>query len=242
MKTYTTLLMDADDTIFDFPQCEFNALRATLENFGLPFNQTAYDRFTHINAALWKLFEKNQITRSELRLKRFSELIEQCFAGYDHAEALADEYVRCLAEQAIFLPEAPEALRRLSAVYDIYIITNGLKTVQRKRFEQSGLYAYIKDCFISDEMGVQKPMKAYFDRVFENLAEKDLGKILVVGDSLTSDMQGGKNAGLDTCLYDPHHKVTLPHPLCTYRIDRLLQLLNLSAKQKGVEENGRISG
>ena len=90
------------------------------------------------------------------------------------------------------------------------------------------LYAYIKDCFISDEMSVQKPMKAYFDVVLSHIAEHDTDKILVVGDSLTSDMQGGRNAGLDTCLYDPQHKTDWPHPLCDYRIERLAQLLDFT--------------
>ena len=225
---YTTLLMDVDDTIFDFPACEYRALQAALTNYGLPFDDTVHDSFSRINAALWKKFEINQITRAELRIRRFTELIEQCFSGYSRAEALANEYVARLGEQAIYIDGAQEALQRLCQVYDIYIITNGLKTVQRGRFQRSGLYAYIKDCFISDEMSVQKPMKAYFDVALSHIAEHDTDKILVVGDSLTSDMQGGRNAGLDTCLYDPQHKTDWPHPLCDYRIERLAQLLDFT--------------
>ena len=221
---YTTLLMDADDTVFDFGRCEYNALQAALSAYGLRFDEEVYERFSRINAALWRQFEMNRITRAELRVRRFAELIEQCLAEFDQAALLADEYVRQLAEQAIYFPGTEEVLGRLCQVYDIYIITNGLKTVQRSRLEKSGLYAYIKGCFISDEMGVQKPMKAYFDEVLAQVREKDLSKILVVGDSLTSDMQGGRNAGLDTYLYDPKGKVTLPHPLCDYRIERLEEL------------------
>ena len=78
--------------------------------------------------------------------------------------------------------------------------------------------------YISDALGVQKPDKAFFDIVLDDISEKDTSRILVVGDSLTSDMQGGRNAGLDTCLYDPRGRVTLPHELCDYRIERLIEL------------------
>ncbi len=224
-RHYTTLLMDIDDTIFDFPKCEYQALREALTAHGLAFTDEICETFSAVNAALWKKFEMNQITRSELRVRRFQQLIEQCFEGYDNAVSLANQYVACLGEQVIYIDGAEEAVRRLHGVYAVYVITNGLKTVQRRRLEKSGLKDLTDGVFISDEMGVQKPMKAFFDRVLSEIAEKDPSRILVVGDSLTSDMQGGRNAGLDTCLYDPKHKVSLPHPLCDFRIERLAELL-----------------
>lgn len=223
---YTTLLMDADDTIFDFPSCEYNALRETLKFYGLKFNDEIYQSFSFINSALWKKFEINKITRAELRIKRFSELIEKCFDGADNSVMLADKYVEQLAEQAIFINGAQQTLEHLSKYRDIYIITNGLKTVQYKRIEKSGLYNYIKGVFISDELGVQKPMKEFFDIVLKNIDEKDTSKILVVGDSLTSDMKGGKNAGLATCLYDPKNKTKMPNELCDYKITDLKELID----------------
>ena len=222
---YTTLLIDADDTIFDFPACEFRALEQTLRAFGMPFSQEVYDSFTAINSALWKKFEMNKITRSDLRVRRFTELVEACFSGDRRASKLADRYVQELGQQAIYIDGAKEAIEMLSRVYEIYIITNGLNTVQLSRLSLSGLGNLVRAAFISDAMGVQKPMKAYFDRVLSQVQEKDKSRILVVGDSLTSDMQGGRNAGLDTCLYDPKGKVTLPHPLCDYRIEDLKELL-----------------
>lgn len=222
---YTTLLMDVDDTIFDFSACEYNALQNALEVHGLTFSCEVYHRFTAINSALWKKFEQNQITRSELRVRRFSELTEVCFPDYDQNETLADTYVQKLGEQAIFFDGARQAMEQLSRVYDIYIITNGLLTVQNSRLALSRLDHLVKGAFISDAMGVQKPMKTFFDRVLQEVAEKNTRRILVVGDSLTSDMQGGRNAGLDTCLYDPKHRVTLPHSLCDYQISNLNELL-----------------
>ena len=227
LMKYTTLLMDADDTIFDFPKCEYNALKNTLESFGLVFSDRIHENFSEINSALWKKFEMNRITRSELRVRRFSELLKKCFEGFENAELLADKYVDMLALEAIFIDGAEQALENLGRHYEIYIITNGLKKVQYSRFEISDIYRFIKGHFISDELGVQKPQKEFFDTVLENINEKDKSRVLVVGDSLTSDMQGGRNAGLDTCLYDPKDKVSMPHELCDFKIKKLEDIMTL---------------
>ena len=222
---YSTLLMDADDTIFDFPKCEYNALKNTLGDFDLHFDEEVYRNFTKINSDLWKLFEINKITRSDLRFRRFYQLVEKCFAGFEHSDRLADTYVKHLAEQAIFIDGAEAAMKELSGVYEIYLITNGLKPVQEGRIRLSGLHRFIRGAFISDAMNARKPMKEYFDAVLMSIPEKDKRRLLVVGDSLTSDMQGGRNAGLDTCLYDPKDRVHFPHPLCDYKIHELTELL-----------------
>ena len=225
---YSVLLMDADDTIFDFPVCEYNALRSAMTEKGLYFDDGICAEFSRINAALWKRFEIGEITRSELRVRRFREMIEKCFSEIEDTEknsvALADLYVHYLAQNAVYIDGAREALSVLKDIFDIYIITNGLRPVQENRFVISGLGEYVRGMYISDALGVQKPDKAFFDIVLDDISEKDTSRILVVGDSLTSDMQGGRNAGLDTCLYDPRGRVTLPHELCDYRIERLIEL------------------
>lgn len=227
---FTTLLMDADDTIFDFPKCEYFALKNTLEKFGLDFNEEVYHSFSTINSRLWKEFEVSRITRSELRVQRFRELIEKCFDGFDDADMLADEYVEELSGQAILIDGAYTALEILSLRFDIYIITNGLKTVQRGRFSRTDITKFIKKLYISDEIGIKKPQKEYFEYVLADIPEKNKKKILVVGDSLTSDMQGGRNAGLTTCLYDPKNRIDFPHELCDYKITELTDILKIAAE------------
>ncbi|MBQ9461238.1 MAG: YjjG family noncanonical pyrimidine nucleotidase [Clostridia bacterium] len=230
---YTTLLMDADDTIFDFPKCEYAALKNSLTDCGYTFSDEICSRFSSINAALWKKFERGEITRADLRIRRFRELIEQCFQqcfpgtaeGRSDCETAANQYVKRLSEQAILIDGALEALDALSKKYEIYIITNGLKPVQEGRFAIAGLDRFVRRAYISDAMGVQKPSAEYFAMVLDDIPEKDRSKILVVGDSLTSDMKGGRNAGLDTCLYDPHLRVDMPDELCDYRIRDLNELL-----------------
>ena len=228
---YTTLLMDADDTIFDFPKCEKEALRKSLEYYGLEFSDEINRNFSSINSALWKQFEKNRITRSKLRVRRFRELIEKCFEGFSDADMLADRYVEELSHQGILLPGSEEALKLLSEYFEIDIITNGLKTVQRGRFSKTHITKYINKIYISDEIGMNKPQKVFFDYVLGDLKEKNSSKILVVGDSLTSDMQGGRNAGLDTCLFDPEDKVKMPDILCDYKIKRLEEIMELACEE-----------
>lgn len=231
---FTTILMDADDTIFDFPKCEYNALKATIEKNHLLFSDEVYRNFTKINNALWKKFEMNQITRAELKIQRFQELVERCFDGFENSGILADTYINELSQQAILLDGAYDALAKITTVCDVYIITNGLSKVQRGRFGKSPVTKLVKNLFISDEMGVQKPNKAYFDKVLSEIPEKDMTKIIVVGDSLTSDMQGGRNAGLTTCLYDPKNQIAMPHTLCDFKITRLEDVLTVGESNHAV--------
>lgn len=220
--------MDADETIFDFGKCEYEALREALEYHGLGFSNEICESFSSINAKLWKEFEKSHITRSELRVQRFRELIAKCFEGFDNTEILADTYVDRLSEQAVLIDGAADALEKLSQSFDIYIITNGLKKVQRGRFAKTDITEFIKKLYISDEIGMNKPDKKFFDYVLDDIPEKDRSKILVVGDSLSSDMQGGRNAGLDTCVYDPKNKISMPNKLCDYHITELVQILDIA--------------
>ena len=229
---FTTLLMDADDTIFDFPKCEYAALKNTLETFGLNFTDEVHESFSSINSHLWKEFENNRITCADLRIQRFRELIEKCFNGMQNADQLASEYIDRLSQQAILIDGAYDALKMLSEYFSIYIITNGLKKVQRGRFGKTEISRFIKKLYISDEMNVQKPRKEFFDMVLSDIEEKDSRKVLVVGDSLTSDMQGGRNAGIATCLYDPHDKVAMPEERCDYKIRDLREIMMISSEDR----------
>ncbi|MBQ5562563.1 MAG: YjjG family noncanonical pyrimidine nucleotidase [Clostridia bacterium] len=226
--TFSTLLMDADDTIFDFPKCEYNALKETITKNGLTFTDETHQIFSKINNSLWKKFEINKITRSELKIQRFRQLAQACFRDFPNPDILADTYINELAKQPVLIDGAFEALQKLTQKFDVYIITNVLSKVQRGRFGKSPITPLVKDIFISDEMGVNKPSKEYFDKVLAQISEKDTSKILVVGDSLTSDMQGGKNAGLMTCIYDPKNKITLPHPLCDFKVTDLNDILQFA--------------
>ncbi len=221
--------MDADETIFDFPVCEYNALKEALGFYGIVFNDEVYSSFSSINAALWKKLELKEITKPALRIRRFSEMLEKCFPESEAVKPalLAEKYIERLAGQAVFTEGAYQALEKLSRCYDIYIITNGFSTVQKSRISLSGIRPFLKGVFISEELGADKPEKLFFEKALESVKEKDHSRILVVGDSITSDMQGGKNAGLTTCIYDPKGKISMPHPLCDFRVRSLMEIPDL---------------
>ncbi|MCI8589298.1 MAG: noncanonical pyrimidine nucleotidase, YjjG family [Clostridiales bacterium] len=199
---YDILLLDADDTLFDFAKCERAALQNTLCEAGLPFSQAIYETYSAINLSFWKMLERGEIDRDALRVKRFEALMVQTGLQYD-ADAINKRYTEALANQSILIDGAHEFVKTAARVCRLYIVTNGMAYSQEKRFAASGLLPYITDVFISEKIGAAKPDKAFFDYVFSAIPAFDPGKALIIGDSLSSDIAGGVNAGIDTCWFNP---------------------------------------
>ena len=199
---YRILLLDADGTLLDFDRAEAEALRNTLQHFKLPDTEEWVDAYHRINEAMWKQLERGEISKNDLRWMRFSHLLDHfgvCGNCYDMAETYVDE----LSSHAYLLPGALEACKTLAQNYRLYIITNGIATVQRRRMADVPISAWIEKCYISEEVGYEKPDVRFFDIVAQDIPNYDPSTVLVVGDSLTSDMAGGIQAGLDTCWINP---------------------------------------
>jgi 2-haloacid dehalogenase len=221
---YTWLLFDADDTLFDFPRAEANALKWTLEQAGLPFQAEFFGLYSRFNQQVWQEFERGEVTALELRVKRFRLFFDETRLTAD-PQAISPLYLRNLALETDLLPGAEEVVRTLQGGYRLGLVTNGLKDVQRPRLENSAL----SDCFekvcISEEVGAAKPSRAYFDAVFREIGQPPKESVLLIGDSLTSDMRGGVDYGIDTCWYNPKGKTT--ELAVTYQISQLKELLNI---------------
>ncbi len=223
---YKTLLFDADMTLFDFKKAEECALTQTLACHGCPANDAVVQRYSAINDELWKALEQGQLEREELVAERFRRLFEELHIKEDAAQ-FNREYMDTLAELPILLEGAEELCRKLHGQYRLYIITNGSAAVQHRRFRKSTLLPYFDGYFISEETGSQKPQRAYFDYVRANVPNWDSASTLVIGDSLTSDIQGAINYGLDSCWLNLEGKAyTLARP-CTYEVSSLKQLSEL---------------
>jgi len=222
---YTWLLFDADDTLFDFPQAEANALRWTLEQSNLPFRPEFFGIYSRYNQQVWKEFERGEVTSLELRVKRFRLFFEEVGLAGD-PEAVSPFYLQNLALGADLLPGAEEVIRAVQkGRFHLALVTNGLKDVQRPRLERSALRDSFEHVFISEEIGAAKPSRDYFEAVFRGIGGPPKESVLLIGDSLTSDMRGGVDYGIDTCWYNPSGKTTdLP---VTYQIDRLVELVAL---------------
>jgi len=221
-----TLFLDLDDTILDFHKAEHLALGKTLQAFGLEPTQEVLDRYSQINRAHWQMLERKELTREQVLVGRFAALFQERNIQAD-AEKVARCYEDFLSQGHYFLPGAEEALQSLSKTYRLYLTSNGTAKVQAGRLKSAGIRPYFQEIFISQELGANKPDVLYFQRCAERIPGFDPQRTMIVGDSLTSDIQGGINAGLHTCWVNPRH-VSCPEDIRPeYEIEGLYQLEEL---------------
>ncbi len=226
-RPYTWLLFDADGTLFDYEQAEAAALQNTFAQFDVPFPPGALDVYHVINGQLWQALEQGQTTQAELAIRRFELLFETLRRPKppEFSSAFLDNLARC----AFLIDEAEATLQALQPRYHIAILTNGITVVQRSRLARSTVQRYINELIISEELGAAKPDTAFFDLAFERLGQPSKADVLMIGDSLSSDMRGASRYGLDTCWFNP---ARLPRPedvALTYEIAALEELVTLLA-------------
>ena len=220
---FDILLLDLDDTILDFHMQEKVAIEKTLSGAGIPPTEENCALYSRINDGFWKRLEKGEVTRQQILYGRFEELFAQLGINRDSKEtALA--YMGNLAEGHYYLPGALEAVQSLCKHYRLFLVSNGTTCVQEKRLKSADLCKYFEGVFISQDIGVNKPNKGFFDYCFAHIADFDPQKALIVGDSLSSDILGGKNAGIATCWVNPNHKQADPERMPDYEIESITQL------------------
>jgi 2-haloacid dehalogenase len=200
--TYRWILFDADGTLFDYDKAEAKALVKSFDEIGYPFEPRYAAAYRQINGQIWEDFEKGLITQNELRVRRFELLFEATSVEAD-AAVFSDLYLRFLAQGTDLIEGAEEILQVLNGKVGMVIITNGLKDVQRPRLARSTIGHYFDEVVISEEVGSAKPKSRIFDVAFERMGNPAKGEVLIVGDSLTSDIAGGINYGIDTCWFNP---------------------------------------
>ncbi len=196
------LLLDLDDTILDFHKAERIALSKTLREFGLEPTDSVLSRYHIINKWHWEQLELGVITRQEVLQNRFKALFDEFGIASDKA-LCAKAYEKNLSVGHFFLPGALEAVQRLQKKYRLFLVSNGTASVQHGRMTSAGLYPYFEKVFVSQEIGCNKPDKAFFDACFAQIPGFDRARAIIVGDSLTSDIRGGINAGIRTCWVNP---------------------------------------
>lgn len=220
------LLLDLDDTILDFQKAEHIALRKTLSSFGVEPTEAVCARYSQINKEHWERLERNELTREQVLTGRFRTLFHEIGGTADPAE-VAEDYENNLSMGHYFLPGAQEALKRLSQKYKLYLASNGTAKVQARRLASAQIGHFFQDIFISQEIGANKPSPAYFEACFARIPGFDKGKAMIVGDTLTSDILGGRNAGIATCWVNPDHKSGRDDIRADYEIQYLSQLEDL---------------
>ena len=199
---YTTLLLDIDGTLLDFAAAEHQAFGKAMSLHGFTATDEEYRLYSGINKALWEAFERGEVEREELLVLRFRRLLEALQRNGDPV-LIEQDYQRLLGECAVLMDGAEEILSYLAPKYALYVVTNGVEETQRNRLRLSGIERYMDGVFISESIGYQKPQKEFFDCCFAQIPEKGKDRFLIIGDSFTSDIQGGINAGIDTCWFHP---------------------------------------
>lgn len=196
------VLFDLDDTLFDFHKAEKIALTKTLVHFGIDPTEETLALYSTINAAHWKRLELGEISREEVKVGRYRELFKTIGVECDPVKATA-YYESMLAIGHYFMPGAPELLGELYRKYRLYIVSNGTAKVQEGRIGSSGITKYMDGIFISQILGANKPDKQFFDICFAEIPDFSLSETVIIGDSLSSDIKGGINAGITTVWFNP---------------------------------------
>ncbi len=223
---YKTLLFDADGTLFDFKKSEREAFKDSLSHFGFYISDVEINDYSEINDALWKMLEKGEITKEQLRVRRFEVFIKKY--GYNISPVeLANIYFYQLSNKSYLLENSFNVCQSLSEYCNLYIITNGFKEIQLKRFKMSPISKLFSGIFVSEDIGIEKPAKEYFDIVSSRIENFEKSTSLVIGDSLSSDIIGGINAGIDVCWFNPLYKKKTNNIQINYTIHNLNELNNI---------------
>ena len=232
MQKYSVILFDIDDTLLNFPRSEKEALCEALMLSGVELDGEMINTYQKINYELWKALERNEITRDELMIRRFDDFAR--FYGFDVDSArVANDYLECLSKKVYYIDGARELLAALYGKVKLYIVTNGLAKVQNSRYKLTGFDKIFDGIFISEKIGANKPSSEFFEYVAEHIDGFEKSKALIIGDSLSSDIAGGINFGIDTCWYSPAHSQTKLNP--TYVVDSLEKVLPIALAEANDE-------
>lgn len=218
-----TIFFDLDDTLLDFTRAEAEAIRRALTEADVPAGAEVLRRYHEINAAQWELLEEGKLTRDQVLVRRFELLFGELGLSRP-AGRICLQYEEYLKQGHWFVPGAQALLAELSPRYGLYLASNGSAAVQHSRLDSAGIRPYFRDIFISEEMGADKPGPAFFEACFARIPGFSRETALMVGDSLTSDIRGGRNAGLRTCWFDPLGKPRREDIVPDFRITALDQL------------------
>ena len=224
MKKYDIFLFDADGTLFDYDMAEANALKLMFEKCGLDYAEGIRKKYREINSQQWDKFEKGEISKEELQISRFTRLFDYIGVDYN-AKDFNEKYLYELGKGSFLIDGALEICEKIvSHSKQIFIVTNGILATQTSRIKHSVIKDYISDFFVSEFVGYQKPHISYFEYVFAHIPQIGRDKLLIIGDSLTADMQGGRNAGIDSCWFNEAGKENHTEIIPTYEIRKLSEI------------------
>ena len=226
-----TILWDVDATLLDFHAAEKAAILKLFRQFHLgECTEEMLQRYANINRGYWERLERGELTRDQVLVGRFQEFFEKEELDVSTAPAFNEAYQSSLGDTIVYRDDSYHIIKSLRGKVKQYVVSNGTIVAQEKKLRLSGLGALMNGIFLSEELGVEKPNKAFFDKVFKEIGDMDRDTVLIVGDSLTSDIRGGNNAGIRTCWYNPGHAVPIEGVHVDYEITDLHEVYDLLKK------------
>lgn len=235
MLKYDTVLWDLDGTLLDFKLSERYALGECLKFHGVAMTEEMLALYSGINECYWERLERGEVEKKELLPGRFREFFRQAgISGIDPDE-MQKQYEKELGAKTFYVEDSYEVVTQIKGMgIKQHIVTNGILATQQVKMKRSRLDELVDKVFISDEIGYEKPRREFFDSVFRELADVRKERTLLVGDSLTSDIRGANNAGVDACFYNPKKKtlsVEKGTPVhVAYEIGKLREVLEILKK------------
>jgi len=222
---YDHILLDVDNTLLDFDAAQDSAFKALLKRHGAEYSPEIFELYSEINHGYWHRFELGTITKEKLQGERFEVFFDRLGIKVDGDDA-NNFYQEALCFETFLMPDAVEVCRELSERGKLTIVTNGVGTTAHSRINSSGFKQYISHIIVSELIGYAKPSIQFFDETFKTIGKKEGDKVIIVGDSLSSDIKGGINAGIDTCWFNLRHAEPPKDIKIDYIITELKQLLD----------------
>lgn len=223
---YRWILFDLDNTLFDFDTASKFALQTTFEAFEVPHTLENVNTYQAINHQCWTDFENGKMdfkTIRDIRFERFSKAIRMDL----NATKMADKYLHQLSLAETKIEGATEILDHLKPNYNLVVVTNGLQEVKRPQLSRPEIAHYFKAIIISEEIGVAKPHAGFFEHTTRTIGSPPKSEMIIIGDSINSDIRGGQDFGIDTCWFNPKEKVNNTNVAPTFEIQKLHDLLNI---------------
>lgn len=229
-----TILWDIDGTILDFLASQAASMRARFFEYGFgDLSDENLELYSSINNRHWEALEREEETKAEVLINRFVDFFTEMKMDTSIAQLFNEDYENGIPNTIVFIENAVEVLQKLKPNYKLYAVTNGALSVQSRRLEDSGLNDIFDGAFISDAVGFEKPSVKFFEKVLSEIEPCELDEILIVGDSLTSDMKGGNNANIKTCWYNPKHLENTKDVHINYEIEKLNDIFDLLKEING---------
>ncbi len=226
-QKFTTILWDVDNTLLDFNYSMRHSLKTCFRSIGEKVTDEMIDRYSQINDDWWARLERSEVTKEQLLKGRFVDFFEEY--GLKHIDVVPFqlEYQRNLGTIYSYVDDSLTICKALQTKYKQYVVTNGVSASQRSKLNLSGFGDVMKDLFISEEVGYNKPQKEFFEYCLSKIEEKEVERILIVGDSISSDIQGGNSVGIQTCWYNPGERVKPDNCKIDYEITDLHQVYDI---------------